>query len=307
LSAYLETQCKRENFTITHFKVTHKDKGVIWGHYNGKGIIVKIPFSKPALEEEKRNAHFLCKDDIIHHKSIICPELYTCGQLNGFDYFVEEQIIGNTLNTILFKVNRNFFHRQVEHVLDELRLDGSDKQHLIGKWYEQIVEDRLAKLFILVDSNKIKNNLSKYFYDHLYGMEYYPGIVHGDFSTNNLLATNRNITGIIDWGNYSLDGISVLNCLNYLDSLHRILNRGKVSFLKVIRLLESKNWPIAEEYELFLNQYDKCGIHPKYHQGIIHLYWLKHVTDQLSYGVIYKAGKVQKLIFNGMEHILKLA
>lgn len=288
--------------TITDYIVTAKDKGVITGIINDQEIIIKLPFSQQALREEQQNAYFLQR---AHHCITtdlpFWPESYSSGELHGLHYFVEERVIGELLKNILIKKGRTKYLHIVEEILEKMNpiLSKKTKRYLTNSFYDKEINQRLEKLFYFIPDKRVRDKLSQYFYDLLYGMEVWMGFIHGDFSISNIICKHNNECKVIDWAGFLSSEIVILDVLYYLNSVHRGFTPGS-TLLQSIKLLASNQWPVPEEEDFFLRQCKRCGIEKSERKALGYLYWLRHLTtgipDYLFYGQFGVNLKIQEFV-----------
>lgn len=297
ISQSLSVRFNNDVITIKDYIVTDKDKGVITGSIGDKNIIIKLPFNEQGIFQEKQNAQFLkTGKSSFTELSSVCPESLVYGKVNNFEYFVEECVKGEQLNNVLIKEGRTACLDAIENVLNKMnpQLIKENKIPFINSFYNREVDQRLEKLLRVISDRKVKE-LSQYFHDTLYGIEIYTGLAHNDFSFDNIFCKNAIVSGVIDWGGFSLNGIPIFDSLNYLECVHRLFNPGN-TLSQNIHLLAHGRWPVPEEREFILCQYERYGIERPCQKPVVYLFWLYGVTTHLSYRLLYDGPGIKERI-----------
>ncbi len=288
--------------TLKDFSMTEKEKAVITGSIDKQDIIIKLPFSFQSLQEEQQNALLLQQaHELFANNLTFWPKCLTVGEFEDIHYFVEECVIGEPLKNILETEGRTARLEMVEDVLERMNPSCSQKMttRLTDDFYEQEVNQKLEKLNHFILDTGVRKTLHQHFYDLLYGMEFWMGYVHGDFSISNILCTHDDKCKVIDWAGFLSNGMVILDVLYFLNSVQRGCTSGS-SLLQPVKLLASDRWPVPEEEDFFQRQCKRCGIAMSERKALAHLYWLRHLTtgvpDHLFYGRLKVKTKIQEFI-----------
>ena len=292
--------------TITNYCVTSKNKGVMSGSIEDQNIIIKLPFNETVLREEEQNVKFLrMAQRVFDTDSSLCPESFSYGEVDALQYFVEQSVNGAPLKEALIEKGRTIYLNRIEDTFNRMNpeLSKANRRPLVNSFYDQEVNLRLEKLFQIVTDHGVRDKLRSYFYDNIYGIEVHSGLVHGDFSISNIILEADAITGIIDWGMFSLDGLPILDVLNYLHSVDRLFCADH-TFQQTIQLLSSGQWYVPDEQDFLLCQYERCGIEKPHRRCMAYLYWLSHVTTQLPHRLVYDAPRIKLKVESVVNDLL---
>ena len=172
-----------------------------------------------------------------------------------------------------------------------------------GEFYHECVSRPLESLFEVIENRKVRDAVGSYFRKRLYGMKIVSGLRHGDFSVHNIIGENGKLKGLIDWGGGIVQSIPALDAINYLDSVNRFFEGATISHN--VWLLISRKWPVSEEIEFLFNQYNRWGVNPSFHEPLVYLYWLQHMSDRLAFTTLmYEVPARMKDIDNVVEAII---
>jgi ubiquinone/menaquinone biosynthesis C-methylase UbiE len=297
----MEREC-----TISRYIVTAKDKAVLSGHYGDTAIVLKLALTQQVFRGEETNCAMLVRlKELIPAQDSISPRFLARGQVNNLDYFVETQLKGQELAEILQMFGRTSHLRLVVQLLERMnpsRLE-SPAVAFEGEFYHECVSRPLESLFEVIEDRKVRDAVGSYFRKRLYGMKLVSGLRHGDFSVHNIIGENGKLKGLIDWGGGTVQGIPVLDAINYLDTVNRYFEGATISHN--VWLLISRKWPISEEIEFLFDQYKRWGVNPSFHEPFVYLYWLQHISQRLtSTTLTYEVPARMKDIDNVVEAII---
>ena len=290
---------------IRRYLVSKKEKLVIQGDFGKLGVIVKIPLNDAAFMSAETNALHLKHLYNADNKSKFFPKLLLHGEINKLHYFVETQITGYPLGEFLRSKGRTSMLASVSRLLDELNPKPSLNQvhPFTGQLYEQHVENRLSNLFEVVHDQSIRKQLQASFHKILYGIDVYVGLTHGDLSLSNILVANNRIAGLIDWDAASSNDLPILDAIHYLRSANQWFNSDG-NILQGVKLLTTREWPIAEERDLLIKQYKKYQMDPAHHNGLVYLYWLRNVTTLLLFWLKFDPSALDLYVYKIIKTLL---
>ncbi|MFQ5728834.1 MAG: methyltransferase domain-containing protein [Waddliaceae bacterium] len=292
---------------IKDYIVTSKDKAVMLCAVGKEKIVLKFPFSSLSIAAENQNARMLKHINRLPDKLSYCPQTVSQGSIQNLHYFVEEQVSGKPLRDVFPGLGRLAFIGTAEDVLNELNplQTAMPNRPFIDEFYTQQVSQPLDELSQVIDDPNLQADLSRYFHNNLYGARLPCGLCHGDFGVNNIFVLERTISGLIDWETSSRFGLPILDAIHYLVSVQSLFDRNSL-LPQNIQLLVSCKWPIPEEWNFLIRQYERYEIDPSFHEALTYLYWLHHVTNQLGYRLIYDESKINNNILGVIHRLLSV-
>src|SRR5690606_9318549 len=140
---------------------------------------------------------------------------------------------------------------------------------LVNGVWEAVVQSMLHQVLQHLPAS-MRADVQRLFDESLYGAASRMGIVHGDFSANNILIANGRISGVIDWEDARPSGPPVLDAFNYIDSVHRRV--GNLTVSRTMPLLMEGRC-LAEEEAFLTSFFDYCGIDMRCRKGFALLYF----------------------------------
>jgi len=278
-------------------QITGKEKVILHGQAGMHPIIIKIPLNHSAAAAEERHHHFLKHAMTLNGLDTIVPEPLTCGEVQNVVYYAEKKLAGQPLKEKLVSCGRSTLIQGVFNLLCMLNPTIQEKAPVLlaDGYFHSEVEKPLAKLFKVIDDPGLARETHNLFHQHLYGIPIRCGILHGDFSVNNIFSCDGKISGLIDWEDVHNTGLPILDVLNYLESVHRFFN-PQMTLADTITLLASGHWPVEQEYRFLQESYKFLGLNPQYHAGFTYLRWLYHLVQQLNFTLIYDRPMIKEKI-----------
>lgn len=288
---------------IKKWMVSKKQKLILTIGNNQKDYIVKVPLCKEARLKESINYNTLSSIRDYQELQQIAPKVYLEGELNNCHYFVEEKILGKTWQDLYHERSSGLSPHIMMNVITKLSSCNHKKIYLVGKDYETHVGKHLDEICKAIYPIEDRDRIKAYFEDVLYGTEYIQGIQKGDFSVSNTLMKDNEVSGLIDWDMSELDGIPMLDWINFYDSRSRLKFNKKLT----TNVLEIINGKIPK---IELNMFEKMlivnGIENHKLGVFALLYLLQHVSTQISYGKYFNVRNTQRNIFEFIEVMKKL-
>ncbi len=126
---------------------------------------------------------------------------------------------------------------------------------------------------------------------------------HGDFSVSNIFSGPDHQVTLIDWECDALEGIPLLDCLNYLDSVQRHIEGGKV--LENMQALCEGRWACRGEIQLLDEMLVLAGLERSSISTFAALYWLRHTLVRLRSQWVYDAPGISRELGRGAMFIKK--
>lgn len=214
------------------------------------------------------------------------PQILAQGEFEGQPYFLESRIKGAPLSRL--NVSDEIFRK----VCDTLFAFWHGVQACCGttaevdeRKFDQIFRQPMQRLVQWADTppqyETTWRRLEDFFIAQFGGQRLFLGLVHGDFSTKNILAHHQSfeLSGIIDWDIAARESIPVL------DVLHFFVRRDSGSFREApariaMRLIQASpsalHWP-------YLNQaLDKFSYDRKLLPAVAVYYWMQRLQIYLD-------------------------
>lgn len=291
---------------IKSYDVSEKDKVIINGSFGENEIIIRVPLNVAATSSESRNAELLKHIESSKTGANWCPVVLGEGKVDGLQYYVEGKLRGCPLSVALRGGERTSMLDSIARLLETLNgyEENPEVRSLSGDFYSRYIGTRLERLFGVVKDTMVRKQLEGAFHDRLYGLDVRVGVTHGDFSVNNILVEGSNFTGLIDWEAGSIEGIPVLDAINYLGSVHRLFNQG-FGVPRLVPLMASGNWPVADEWAFLMERYAQCGIEPSHHESFVYLNWLRNVTFRLKFRLPYDPPGIESYVRQVLKTVLQ--
>jgi aminoglycoside phosphotransferase (APT) family kinase protein len=268
-----------------------KQKSVLFVRDRRSDLVVRIPHSSKA---ERSEAHaFAILQTMCGGRSVkgLAPQPLESVHVDSHNAFVETRLPGYPLKHYLDRSNRRSFAKAVSTLLRSLNphLGRTLPRTFDEKVIANFVRPAIDRVLGRVEDSAVRRAASRAIEDSLTGCASRFGVVHGDFSVNNILVErDRTLSGVIDWEDALPAAPPVLDALNYLDSAHRHCEPSH-SLADTVAMLANGSWPIPEEFDLLRQSFADCGIDFAYVKGFALVYWLFHVGPQLDYGVVPSA------------------
>ncbi len=281
--------------------ITGKDKWVGFVRYKDIAAVVKIPLEKMAREEEKANLEILqWASAQTKELSSLLPLPLANEKVGGLEHYLESQILGEPFSALVQNLGRPGAWKQVEKILDLFLECDNQEAKLEGELYKFWVEAKLETVAQVLPGKYSLEKFRNKFKELLWGKSLNLGLTHGDFSVSNLMAReNREICGIFDWGWGKLNGICLVDSLNYLDSVERL--QSKNHLIDNIRMLLKKKWRVEAEYQGALRHLEKSGWAESHWNSAILFFWLYTASARLADNFRYDQKGIQKQILDFVD------
>lgn len=296
INCELNNDLYHSHFITRSYVVTEKEKLIIKGSIDARDIVIKLPLNQFSLVLQEKNRLLLEKTaGLSVSPSFLCQA--NIGSLQGF---VEDEIKGEAIFTsVPFKDSLKVLYQNVAELLRKLNPKPFhlEKTSLSGIFYERVVEQPLELLFRELKDEELDSRLRRYFSDHLKGEYFIPGICHGDLSASNILVGPDNSYRLIDWEAGMVDGLPILDSINFVGSCYRYLSK-KGSMSDTIDKLTSKNFRDTEGWYFLVEQYGYFEIDLALHRHLVHLNWLHHVSHLLPFSLKFNKKSIDKFIYD---------
>lgn len=287
-------------------EITRKDKVVLFARWDDRRLIMKLPLTALAGSTESNNVTVL---ERLQHTSSFgdrIPKTLVDGKVNDSRYFVESMLPGKPLSEHVTAHGRGYFLPQVFELLEKMGDVTMESQKqaikLAGDTYERFVQQPIDAIARLTDDAALGQRLDRYFRPRLADVDVRTGLTHGDFSVSNLLYNQGKPLSVIDWETADIDGIPVLDAINFLDSMQRLsVKAARIN--QTIPQLASRKWPEANELAFLDRCYELHGIKPALHEPLVYLRWLRHMGFLIQFWLRFDK-RAQKMFIYDIADIL---
>ena len=289
-------------FNVERNIVTRKDKLIILAERHDVSLVLRIPFGAAAKAAEARNAAMTRR--LSAQSRGVSPRPLASGEVDGVLYHVETALPGRPLKRLLAESASTDLLSRVEVMLEALNPASSlQRLTLEGATYERLVEARLERLFPFLRDRDQRHGLRAFFHNALHGAELSGGLVHGDFSGSNIYLSDQK-AGVIDWESGAFDDLPVLDAIGYLESILRPAAPNH-SLAKSFRALADWDLPAAAEKQFLLARYQRLGVDPVCHAGLVYLRWLRQIDHLLPYWLRYDPAGQERYIHQVVQGLLE--
>ncbi len=128
------------------------------------------------------------------------------------------------------------------------------------------------------------------------------GIYHGDLSVSNTLVNQGNVCHLIDWEAGMIDGLPILDSINFVGSFYRYKNQ-KARILDTINELLSDRFKKTDGWYFLEGQYKYFDIDPSLHEGLVYLSWLLGTTHLFPFSLKFDSRKQKEFIYDVAKNI----
>jgi len=297
----LARQEPESSFQPNHYRVLAGGKVQIdarWKkRFGEQGVFIKlplVPFAEARLRKQSEMLNDLHRRDSRRRQNApnqptarkIFPQILAQGEFEKQAYFLESRVKGAPLSRL--RVPNDVFPK----VCEALFRFWHDVQYHHGEMVK-ITPDQFAPLFRQPLLNlaawtqqtqqydDIMRRLEDFFAEQFIGKEIFLGLVHGDFSTKNILTNPKNfeLSGIIDWD------IAARRSLPMLDVLHFFVRLDASSFQEAppkiaLRLIQSDARAFHRPY--FQRGMQKFGYDEALLPAAAAFYWMQRLQVYLD-------------------------
>lgn len=287
--------------SISRCVVTGKEKVVLSAQLDGAGVVIKIASNEVAIAEERRNRDVLLY--LVQHAKqasvVPTPLLFGCYQ--NIHYFVETSVVGKQLRTELSGASRPDAADMVSQFLMQLHPSAEISLHS-GALHEALIGEAFDQLRKTGMDTALLEQARRTISERLVSQSLPIGLMHGDFSFDNLFTSAGQITGVVDWGGSSCEGVPVIDIVSYLEGNQRGFDPRSTVSENFIRLAKF-DWPSQAELDAVERVYRHFGLKPEVHESICHFAWLVHVGQQLRTTLRLNTTRIDTHIRPMLEHL----
>lgn len=286
---------------IRSYTITGKEKLIIRARFNSNKIVIKLPLNQASLESQEKNKILLEKME----GSPLCPKFLCQVNIDELKGFVEEEIEGEYITSLIqTKTPSESLYKNVAELFAKINPKNnlSPKIEFSGLFYERIVERPLNLLFSVLKDKELNKQLHAFFKKQFKNQFLMPGIYHGDVSVSNILVDSNNVYRLIDWEAGMIDGLPILDSINFVCSFYRY-NNQKECMSDTIDKLTSEYFRKSEDWHFLEKQYDYFEIDPNLHESLVYLNWLQNITHLLPFTLKYNRKNIEKFIYDVAKKI----
>lgn len=303
ISRLLNELARREpgsHFHLNHYRVLAGGKVQIdarWEKRAGEqSVFIKlplVPFAEARLRKQSETLHYLHQRGLSSpHISFapenqkIFPKILAQGEFEKQAYFLESRIRGAPLSRL--SVPDEFFRK----VCDRLFSFWHEVQTRCGAFvdidrdkFEQIFRQPLRQLARWIQPSRrhdiILQQLENFFAGQFAGQRVFLGLVHGDFSTKNILANPKSfeLSGIIDWDIAGRESIPLLDVLHFFVRLDPASFRDAPPQI-AMRLIRADSHALHWIY--LQRALAKFGYDQKILPAVVAYYWMQRLQVYLD-------------------------
>ena len=285
---------------LKSYSISGKEKLIIKARINDNNLIIKIPFNKAALESLEKNKMLLESTTGLS----LSPRFICQVNVDELKCFVEEEVKGESIALMQNKLPTKDLYKMVARLLEQInpKESFSEKMYFSSIFYDRLVEEPLNVLFDQLKDQELDDRLRQYFTDQLKGSLLLSGIYHGDLSVSNIFVSQGNVCHLIDWDAGMIDGLPILDSINFVSSFYRYKNQ-KARSLDTVNELLSDRFKKTDGWYFLEGQYKYFDIDPSLHEGLVYLLWLRGRAHLFSFSQKYDSRKQKEFIYDVAKKI----
>ncbi len=300
----LQARDPGSSFQLNHYRILAGGKVQIDARWkktrNEQSVFIKlplIPFAAARLCKQNAMLRHLYRNQELRRfdmapfafaKTVqrVFPQILAQGEFEGQPYFIESRIKGAPLSRL------NVPHAALRKVCDTLFAFWHGVQACCGagveveaRKFDQIFRQPVQRLAQWAKTpppyEGIWQRLEDFFAAQFGGQRLFFGLVHGDFSTKNILAHHQSfeLSGIIDWDIAERESIPALDVLHFFVRLDAGSFREAPARI-AMRLIQAA--PSAWHWPYLRNALDKFGYDRKLLPAIAVYYWVQRLQIYLD-------------------------
>jgi hypothetical protein len=302
LFAALEQKEPGSHIQPNHFRVLAGGKAQIdarWKRRHGEqAFFVKLPLVPFAETRLRKQYDMLCH---LHRQEVwprfeppltlappqkLFPKILDHGDFEGQAYFLESRVKGVPLSRL--QVPREAFRKVCDTLFllwHQVQSCSGAPVHLDRGSFAQLFQQPLSRLAEWAQPpapyQEILRKLEDFFAGAFGEQRVYLGLVHGDFSTKNILADPQNfeLSGIIDWDMATLLSIPLLDVLHFFVRLDPGSFReapAKIAMRLIKPDAQALHWPYLQ------GAMTKFGYEEKALPAAVAYYWVQRLQVYLD-------------------------
>lgn len=266
-------------------RVSAKEKAAFFGEAGGQAIMMTVACNAASTAALDRHHRLLVAAQERADFAAIIPAPLGAGSLQGVNYSVERQLRGQPLGEVLTAESRSGWLTEVDRVLRVLDPAASrlPVSPLTPQDVERLFSQPLSQVLDVMDNPELADQVQQSFAAQIARLPPLRlGLMHGDFSVNNVFVDAGRVCGLIDWEDVNERGLPILDAFNYLDSVHRSCTPG-AELADTLAMLAKLQWPHADEQRWLESAMTAEGLERHHAGAMAILYWVWHVAPQLPF------------------------
>lgn len=278
------------------FDVMADDRAILRGSVNQQNVVFKLPMSDVARTRESLNAHNLDNlRKIIGDMGGFVPQPILSGCYQGQHFFVETLLPGEPPAVDGTKQSPSEIISMTRARLHAFATQGQ-KSIFTNDHFNGLVTPRIDMLAEVIDDVETRNRIGASLWAMLDELPFATGPMHGNMGFSKALFDETTLTGILDWHAGSVDGLHVIDCLGLAFSA-LMLERPNADFPSLMRyLMLGDEWKQSSAFTALSGIFDAPGVTSEHRKGLLYLYWLFYVTNQLPFLLRYDSAALGVLV-----------
>lgn len=272
-------------FQTQHYLASSKGKLIIKTVCDREFLYVRLPLNEQAHQAEQQN-HKRLQWLQLHRAAMtkIFPNPIIEGCEEGQHFFAETAVHGTPILALVkarrsagdsLKMGLNF--------LVDLNCGHLDTGSRLGKKdFERFVSTPLASLSIFISDIEMRH-LEIFFQDRLLDRRLPRGLLHGDYSAQNILTRDGRVSGLLDWEESVTDGIPALDAVCLTLSCIRRLEGSVEASTSLVDFARRKAY-LADYVDYIEAYYDQTDTDPECHEALVLVYWISAIYHRVGLG-----------------------
>ena len=274
-----------DQFHTQHYLASSKGKLIVKTVCDGDFIYVRLPLNEHAHSAERQNHARL--EWLQSHRADLSeffPHPLLKGCENGQHFFAESAVLGTSILNVV-KAQRNAKESLTMGLdfLVALNYSHLDTGASLKKNdFDRFVSTPLASLSTFISDLEMRS-LEGFFQDRLLERKIPRGLLHGDYSAQNILTRDGRVTGLLDWEESVTNGIPALDAVCLTLSCLRRLERNVEASKSLVDLARRKAY-LGNYIESIEAYYDRTDTDPECHEALVLLYWISAIYHRVGLG-----------------------
>lgn len=275
------------NVTFSSFDVMADDRAILRGRVGQQDVVFKLPMSDIACARESLNANNLENlRKIVGDMGAFVPKPILSGCYQGQHFFVETLLPGEPPEvdgtgqspSEVVSMTRARLHAFATQSPEAIFA----KAH-----FNRLVTPRIDMLAEVIEDVDTRTRIAESLWAKLDGLPFAVGPMHGNIDFSKVLFDGATLTVIVDWHAATVDGLHVIDCLGLAFSA-LMIERPDADFPDLMRyLMVGDKWKQSSAFTALSGIFDAPGVSSEHQNGLVYLYWLFYVTNQLPFVLRY--------------------
>jgi aminoglycoside phosphotransferase (APT) family kinase protein len=255
-------------------QITGKNKAIFFATAGLQRFVLKVPLDERSRISETINWSFLELGQ--DHDVLKAPRAIHRANAEGFAYFVEEQIVGTSVDEIVDSENEAAAIDRVGDYIERIHSSiGLESRIFDTALIERFITRPIESLLAFVGASDRLDELSQWLVDGLKRTPVSLGLMHGDLSVSNVVLEGQDVAGVIDWADAVRDGLPALDVIGHLES--RVRRARHINIGGALAAILKRQFP-DPGIEIFLDRsLSKLQVTPEIYPHYVYLYWVHHM------------------------------